>query len=72
MIGRDEEIGRIIQILSLEDELRLVMKQPEIDMLKRMDNKKLAMEMLKTATRTSSVFARLAIMREALKELGVS
>ena len=67
-----EDAGRIIQILSLEDELRLVMKQPEIEMLKRMDNKKLAMEMLKTATRTSSVFARLAIMREALKELGVS
>ena len=67
-----EDAARIIQILSLEDELRLVMKQPEIDMLKRMDNKKLAMEMLKSATRTSSVQARLSIMREALKELGVS
>ena len=67
-----EDAARIIQILSLEDELRLVMKQQEIDMLKRMDNKKLAMEMLKSAVRTSSVSARLMIMREALKELGIS
>ena len=67
-----EDAARIIQILSLEDELRLVMKQQEIDMLKRMDNKKLAMEMLKSAVRTSSVSTRLMIMREALKELGIS
>ncbi len=67
-----EDAARIIQILGLEDELRLVMKQPEIEMLKRMDNKKLALEMLKTAAHQASVHSRLMIMRDALKELGVS
>ena len=67
-----EDAARIIQILSLEDELRLVMKQPEIDMLKRMDNKKLALEMLKSAAHQAGVHARLLIMKDALKELGIS